>query len=170
MNVKFLLAVGAAGMLLAGCSTIPPGAERGPNGTMAFDVLIEASAPGAKIEANGEVVGTTPLHLKIFGDPDGTFHDFGAFTYNIRALPLTTNQFTQTRIFQTGHLLSGEDHIPQRIYFDMNQQAPTYTPGYSYPPAYGPPVYYEPAPYYYGPSFRFDIGPGYHRYHHYRRW
>ena len=47
-------------VLLAGCQTIPPGAERGPHGTMAYDVLIEASPPGARIEANGQVVGNTP--------------------------------------------------------------------------------------------------------------
>lgn len=152
---------------MVGCSTpLPPGTERGPNGTIAYDVLIEASAPGAKIEANGEIIGNAPLHLKIFGDRDGTFHDFGAYTYEIRALPVTTNQFTQTRIFRTGHLLTPEDRIPQRIYFDMNQQTPAYTPP---PPSYyyGPPVYYAPPPYYYGPSFRFDIGP---RFHHYRHW
>ena len=63
--------------LLAGCETIPPGVERGPHGTIAYDVLVEVSAPGARIEANGQDVGNTPLHLKIFGDSDGTFHDFG---------------------------------------------------------------------------------------------
>ncbi|PYJ48324.1 MAG: hypothetical protein DME87_13495, partial [Verrucomicrobia bacterium] len=65
MNRALIYAAGivAAG-LLAGCQTIPPGAERGPHGTMAYDVLIEASAPGARIEANGQVLGNTPLHLK----------------------------------------------------------------------------------------------------------
>src|SRR5256885_16537694 len=97
-----LVAVG----LLAGCQTIPPGAERGPDNTMAYDVLIEASPPGARIEANGEVIAETPLHIKIFGDADGTFHDFGSDYYEIRALPLTTNQFVQTRYFRTGHMMS----------------------------------------------------------------
>jgi hypothetical protein len=155
--------------LLVGCGTpIPPGVERGPNGTMAYDVSVEASAPGAKIEVNGEVIGDAPLHLKVFGDPDGTFHDFGSFTYQVRALPVATNQFAQTRVFQTGHMMSGEDRIPRRIYFDMNQPAPTYAPGYAYPP---PVYYYEPAPYFYGPSFRFNFGSGYrHGYGgHYRR-
>src|SRR5207253_1714279 len=75
----------AAGLLiaifLAGCQTIPPGAERGPHGTIAYDVLVEASAPGARIQANGQDVGATPVHLKIFGDPDGTFHDVGYAPY-----------------------------------------------------------------------------------------
>jgi len=154
--------------LLAGCETIPPGAERGPHGTIAYDVLVEASPPGARIEANGEDIGNTPVHLKIFGDPDGTFHDFGSYYYIIRALPLTTNQYAQTRVFQTGHLMTPEDRIPQRIYFDMNQPPPAYPPGgapvYVYP---GPPIYYAPPPYYYyGPSFRFYSGP---RFHHFRR-
>jgi len=136
---------------------------------MAYDVLIEASLPGARIQANGEDVGETPVHLKIFGDPDGTFHDFGSYYYIVKALPLTTNQFVQTRVFHTGHMLSPEDHIPQRIYFDLNQR-PAEPPPYGYP-GYGPPVYYGPAPYYYGPpyygpEFRFYYGPGFHR----RRW
>src|SRR5437773_9918298 len=100
MNRALIYAAGivAAG-LLAGCETVPPGAERGPHGTMAYDVLIEASEPGARIEANGEYVGNTPLHLKIFGDSDGTFHDLGSESDVIRALPLLTNQFPQVPVF-----------------------------------------------------------------------
>ena len=135
---------------------------------MAYDVLVEASAPGARIQVNGEVVGETPVHVKVFGDPDGTFHDFGSEFFEIQALPMGTNQYSQLRLFRTGHFLSPQDRIPQRIYFDMNQPPPKYEPIYVYPPPsfYGPPpYYYGPGPYYYGPSFRFDIGPGYHRGH-----
>src|SRR5437588_3542159 len=99
-----------------GCDTIPPGVERGPNGTVAYEVLIEASEPGARIEANHEFIGNTPVRLKIFGDPDGTFHDFGSYEYIVQALPLTTNQFTQTRVFRTGHMFTPEDRVPSRIY------------------------------------------------------
>ena len=168
MKMTYILTAGLAAVFLAGCETAPPGAERGPHGTIAYDVLVEASAPGAKIEANGQVVGNTPLHLKIFGDKDGTFHDFGAEYYLVRALPLTTNQFTQTRWFGTGKWFGPEDHIPQNIYFDMNQNTPQTPPpaAYGYP-GYGPPPYYYGDPYYYGPSFRFYFGPPGHRY---RRW
>ena len=155
---------------LAGCETIPPGAERGPHGTMAYDVLVEASAPGARIEANGQDVGNAPVHLKIFGDPDGTFHDFGSPYFVIRALPLSTNQLEQIRFFGTGHGFGPEDRIPKQVYFDMNQKTQVYAPygppvyGYPY---YGPPVYYGPPyPYYWGPEFRFYVGP---RYYHRRR-
>ena len=150
----------AAG-LLAGCATFPPGAERGPHGTMAYDVIVEASEPGALIEANGEQIGNTPVHLKVFGDPDGTFHDFGSYQYVIRALPLATNQFAQVRAFATGRGFTREDLIPPQIYFDMNQRPPVYAPagppGYEYP-GYGPPVYYYGPPYY-GPGVRFYFGP-----------
>src|SRR3989442_6113075 len=138
---------------LAGCETIPPGAERGPHGTIAYDVLIDASAPGARIQANGEDVGNTPVHLKIFGDPDGTFHDFGSPYYVIRALPLTTNQFAQVRFFGTRQWIGPEDRIPRQIYFDMNSKTEVYPPNrppvYRYP-YYGPPLYYGPPrpPYY----------------------
>ncbi|HMC26256.1 MAG TPA: hypothetical protein VKM56_00535 [Verrucomicrobiae bacterium] len=159
-----LLASAAVGSFVAGCQTVPPGAERGPHGTMAYDVLIDASAPGARVEANGEDVGATPVHIKIFGDPDGTFHDFGSYNYVVRALPVTTNQFEQVRVFQTGHMMTPEDRIPQQIYFDMNKPPAAPAPGvpvYGYPP---PPAYYYGPPYY-GPSFRFYYGPRY-----YRRW
>jgi hypothetical protein len=173
MNAKLLLAASSlsAVLFLAGCQTpLPPGAERGPHNTMAYDVLVESSPPGARIEANGEDVGPAPVHIKIFGDPDGTFHDFGSFYYVVRALPTGTNQFVQTRLFRTGHALTPEDRIPQRIYFNMSQPPPTYQ-GYGpdvtgYPPPYyygPPPPYYYGYPYYYGPGFRFYVGPGFHR-------
>src|SRR5881392_2106679 len=98
-TILILTAALALAGFLTGCETLPPGAEPGPHGTMAYDVLIEASEPGARIEANGESIGNTPVHLKIFGDPDGTFHDFGSEQYVINALPLTTNQYAQIRVF-----------------------------------------------------------------------
>lgn len=176
MKTKSILILSAgAAALLAGCATpIPPGAERGPHGTMAYDVLIEASEPGARIEANGAYIGNTPVHLKIFGDPDGTFHDFGSYYYVVRAFPETTNQFPQARYFMTGHLMTPEDRVPQKIYFDMNhpatraqnppaygyQGAPYYY-GYGYP-YYGYPYYYG-GPYYYGPGVNFYFGPRWRR-------
>src|SRR3954471_3217838 len=97
MRATLLLSGGLAAIgLFAGCESIPPGAERGPHGTMAYEVMVESSEPGVQIEVNGEVMGNTPLTLKIFGDPDGTFHDFGDFNYTIRALPVHTNQYVQT--------------------------------------------------------------------------
>src|SRR3954466_8919747 len=140
MRTKWIMAAPfVAAAILVGCESIPPGAERGPHHTMAYDVLVEASAPGARIEATGQDVGEAPVHIKIFGDPDGTFHDFGSYYYVVKASPVTTNQFPQTRLFRTGHLMAGEDHIPSRIYFDMNRPAPE-------PPAYYP----APPAYYYG--------------------
>ncbi len=157
----------AAALLLAGCETpLPPGVQRGPNSTISYDVLVEASAPGAKIEANGELMGEAPIHLTIFGDKDGTFHDFGSYYFVVKALPVSTNQYTQTRWFHTGRLFTPEDRIPQRIYFDMSQPTP---PAGAPPPVYyeGPTVYYGPPPVYFGPSFRFYYGP---RPYYHRRW
>ena len=157
-----------------GCETLPPGAERGPNGTMAYEVLIETSPPGARIEANGESVGEAPVRLKIFGDPNGTFHDFGSDYYVIRALPVSTNQFAQIRFFGTGHFFGPEDRIPQKLYFDMTRREPNYPPpgpGYGYPP-YGPPAFYGPPPYYgrpyhyYSPGPTFYFGPSHYHHHH----
>jgi hypothetical protein len=169
MKIKAALFGGslAAVALFNGCESIPPGAEHGPHGTMAYLVKIDASEPGVRIEANGQSVGTTPLTLKIFGDPDGTFHDFGSDFYIIQAFPNATNQFVQTATYRTGRLFSPEDHIPREIHFDMNRPPPANPPeGQGY---YGPPAAYPypyPYPYYapyYGPRFYF--GP-----HYYRHW
>jgi hypothetical protein len=169
MRTTLIYASGLAALgFLAGCATLPPGAEPGPHGTMAYYVKVEASEPGVRIQANGEDVGTAPLTLKIFGDTDGTFHDFGSYYYVVQALPLHTNQYVQTRYFRTGRHFSGEDYIPKSIYFDMNQPpapAPAYAvpqyyggPGPYYGPWYGPPPYFGPGPVFWGP--RIFIGPG----------
>ena len=164
MRMQLVLAGVAVVGLLSGCDTIPPGAERGPHGTMAYNVPISSDPPGVRIQANGQDVGTTPLTLKIWGDPDGTFHDFGSYEYVIQAFPLSTNQFVQTAVFRTGHLMTPEDRIPERISFDMNRPPPPSPEGA--PPAYyGAPGYYYPPPYYgprvywgppvYGPRYRY---------------
>ena len=95
--------------LLPGCATAPPGAERGPAGTIAYYVQVESSEPGVRIEANNDYIGKAPLTLKIFGDKDGTFHNFGSSDYIIRAYPLSTNQYIQTKVFRTGGWFSQED-------------------------------------------------------------
>jgi hypothetical protein len=167
MKTKLILSLSAGvAALVAGCATpLPPGAERGPHNTMAYDVLVEASEPGARIEANGAYIGDSPVHLKIFGDPDGTFHDFGSYYYVVRAMPMNTNQFPQARYFMTGHMMSPEDRVPQKIYFDMNHppaqaNAPYGPPGYAYPP----PAYYYGYPYpYYGPGVNVYVGPRWRR-------
>lgn len=152
MNKIWLFYAGlGAAAFVAGCAApLPPGAEAGPHHTMAYDVLVEASPPGARIEAEGSNIGNTPCHLKIFGDPDGTFHDFGSFTYTVRAFPITSNQYPQIIVFGTGKYFTHEDRIPRRIYFDMNRRpAPYYYP----PPGYGgyPQQGYPPQGYPYQP-------------------
>src|SRR4051812_40651865 len=100
MKTNFCLMASVAAMIFAaGCATpLPPGAEPGPDGTMAYDVLVEASSPGVRISANGTMAGEAPAHLKVFGDRDGTFHDFGSPYFEVRAFPTqgATNQFAQT--------------------------------------------------------------------------
>ncbi len=173
MKTTFIFVAGAAAaILLAGCATPPPGV--GPQGTIAYYMTVEASPPGAKLEANSEMVGETPMTLKIFGNKDGTFHDFGYDFYVLRAYPLATNQFVQTRWFGTGRNYSRKAKLPSHLYLDMNQNQPVYWPQYGYP-TYAPPVYpyyywpswyygawcYGPRWYYYGP--RVYAGPHWHR-------
>jgi hypothetical protein len=115
-----VLTIGCSDLFVA-CST--PNVEHGPQGTIAYYVEVEASDPGVRIEANEEYTGKTPVTLKIFGDKDGTFHNFGSSDYVIRAFPISTNQNVQTKVFRTGGWFSQEDRIPKKIYFDMNQKA-----------------------------------------------
>jgi hypothetical protein len=128
----WIFAVGLTAFV--GCSSVPKGAERGPQGTIAYYVQVEASEPDVRIEANNDYIGKAPLTLKIFGDKDGTFHNFGSQEYIVRALPASNNQFVQTKVFRTGGWFSQEDKVPSRIYFDMNQK----TSGFSIdlPPRY----------------------------------
>ena len=137
MKTKLFPAAGVAVVLLVtGCaSPLPPGAERGPHGTMAYDVLVEASDPGAKIEVNG-TGGQHAVAPEDFGNRNGTFHDFESYYYILRAYPVTTNQFQQIRVFETGRNDTRQDLIPQHIYFDMNQNVPVQVPA-------DPPRYYS---------------------------
>ncbi|HZR20895.1 MAG TPA: hypothetical protein VFE51_26670 [Verrucomicrobiae bacterium] len=107
-------------LLLTGCQTaLPPDTEQGPDGTIAYKVPVESSEAGARIEVNGESVGTTPMVLKIFADRDGTFHNFGSYEFIVRALPPGTGRAAQTKVFYTGVLMGKEDRIPDKIYFDF---------------------------------------------------
>jgi hypothetical protein len=99
-----------------------PKVEHGRNGTIAYYVEIEADEPGVKIEADNEFIGEAPVTLKIFGDPDGTFHNFGSYEYVIRALPTKPGHFMQVKTFKTGGWSTSEDRIPKRIYFDTRLQ------------------------------------------------
>jgi hypothetical protein len=116
----------AVGPLLPGCASSPEAStrvEHGPQGTIAYYVQVESSESGARIEVNNDYVGNTPLTLKIWGDKDGTFHNFGSMDYIVKAFPANTNQFVQTKVFRTGGWFTQEDRIPSRLFFDLNQKS-----------------------------------------------
>jgi hypothetical protein len=107
--------------VLVGCSTTPD-AESGPHGTIAYYVKVESSEPGVSIETNHVYAGTAPLRLKVFGNKDGSFHNFGSPEYVVGALPLTTNQFLQTQSFRTAGKSAPGANIPGLIFFDLNRK------------------------------------------------
>src|SRR5262245_45345499 len=122
--MKSLFASTLAILCLVGCATtdgIKP--ERGPNGTIAYLVEIESSEPGARVEADNEYVGKTRCTLKIFGDKDGTFHNFGSYHYTITAYPVSQGLQPQTKDFRTGGWFTPEDRIPKKLYFDFRPVA-----------------------------------------------
>lgn len=124
MRILRLFSLAMLATLLFGCASTETGdkkkVEKGPNGTIAYYVEVETSEPGARIEADGNEVGTSPLKLKVFGDKDGTFHNFGRYQYVVSAYPVKPGQFVQTKVFKTGGWFTPEDRIPTRIYFDLN--------------------------------------------------
>lgn len=107
--------------LLPACQTTGPDTERGPDRTVAAYLKVESSVPGIAVETNGVFAGKTPLTLRIFGDAGGTFHSFGSPEYTLRALPSTTNEFTQVKAFRAGTRSVPGEKIPGLIFFDMSQ-------------------------------------------------
>ena len=114
----FCICLSAFGFACATTNT-----EKGPQGTIAYFVSIETSDPDVRIEVNEDYIGKAPLTLKIWGDKDGTFHNFGSADYVIKAIPNNTNLFTQTKVFRTGGWFSQEDRIPKALFFDMKQKS-----------------------------------------------
>ncbi len=111
-------------LLAAGCASGPTAKpERGQAGTIAYNVKIEASDPGARVEVNDDFVGVTPVEIKVWGDRDGTFHNFGSADFVIRVHPVHDGQSVQTKVFRTGGWFGQEDRVPQRLFFDLNQKA-----------------------------------------------
>jgi hypothetical protein len=102
-----------------GCASDPPGTETGPYNTIAYTITIDASEPGTKIEVNYKSAGVAPVKVKVFGDRDGTFHNFGSDEYTVRGYPPNPDQFPQTKIFKTGAMGVKDDKIPGKIYFDF---------------------------------------------------
>jgi hypothetical protein len=113
-SIVLILAVG-----LIGCASNEQSKRpRGPNGTYAYEIKVETSDPGSKIEVNNDYLGEAPLTITVFGDQDGTFH--GGMDYEIRALPTKGGQHVQVKRFSGGGWFGREDRIPSRIFFDLN--------------------------------------------------
>ena len=123
-SVRISLVLASAIMsTLVGCGMSPSRSrEAGPDGTLAYEVAVESNEPGAHIEVNNDFVGKTPMVLRIFGDPDGTFHNSGSPDYIIKVFPIRAGQHAQAKAFRTGGWWSAEDTIPKRLYFDLDQK------------------------------------------------
>jgi hypothetical protein len=110
-------------LMLAGCSTTGADEEKGPRGMLAYFIRVEASSPGIRIETNHVFAGVTPLVVKVFGDPGGTFHNFGSSEFSIVALPSSTKEFPQLQRFLTGTPSAPGSSIPGLLFFDMNRKS-----------------------------------------------
>jgi hypothetical protein len=116
-----LLAFGLV-WLGVGCASTSRGLG---GGTVPYEVKIETSESGSRIEVDGEVQGRSPLTVTIWGDKDGTFHGSGDGHTVFRAFPVREGQFVQTKRFLNGaqqFMFGQEDRIPKSLYFDLNQK------------------------------------------------
>jgi hypothetical protein len=91
----------------------------GCGGLVPYQVAVEASHPGARIEANNDYVGVAPVTITVMGDKDGTFHGEGWYVIRAMPEPGATNQNVQIKRFWRGGWFQPEASIPKRIYFDM---------------------------------------------------
>jgi len=99
--------------------------QRQPAGTIPFEIAIETSEPGSRIELDGEYLGLSPLTVTVYGDKDGTFHGAGDGHTTFRAYPVKPGQFIQTKSFLNGaqsFMFGQQDRIPRRLFFDLNQK------------------------------------------------
>jgi len=126
LRALLFLNCAALGALLNACSTSAPG-EKGPDGTRAFYLQVQASRDGISVETNNVLAGKAPLTIKVFGDTGGTFHNFGAPQFVVRALPATTNAFVPTQKFRTGTKSTPGDKIPGVVFFDMDRPSGSFT-------------------------------------------
>lgn len=112
-------------MILCGCATDSnPSVEKGPGGTIAYEVIVESEQPGCRIEVDGDYVGMTPIKIKVFGDRDGTFHSFGTMNWVIKAYPPKgSGGMVQVKQYGTGGWFTPEAKIPKRIYFNTDLDA-----------------------------------------------
>ena|SRR5258706_16134815 len=90
-----------------------------PDGKVPYQVSIETSEPGAKIEVDGDYVGVSPITVTVMGDRDGTFHSFGRPDWTIKAYPLHDGQYVQTKTYHTGAWFQPDDKIPKKIYLGL---------------------------------------------------
>lgn len=85
---------------------------------MRHELIVESEPPGAKIEINGEYLGTAPGSLGFDGWPDRTIPNWPHGT-TIKALPSESGYYTQIMWFYpSGGPVTGKP-IPKRIFFDM---------------------------------------------------
>jgi len=104
-------------LLLVSCASTP---GQHKDGSVPYQVSVDTSDPGARIEVNNEDAGMAPTTITIYGDKDGTFHGEG--WYVIRALPArgSKGQHIQIKRFWRGGWFQPEAQIPRRLYFDMS--------------------------------------------------
>jgi hypothetical protein len=71
-------------------------------------------------------VGTSPAEIRIWGDRDGTFHNFGSSDFVIRIFPVRDGQTAQAKVFRTGGWFAQEDRVPKHLFFKSSSSVPNF--------------------------------------------
>jgi hypothetical protein len=111
---KALLLAVIANLAFTGCGGLR--SEGGPGPIRTYQVKINSSEPGTRIEVNGKSVGTAPVVVKIRGGEDRSFYDLRNDELVVRAYPQGTGRPAQVKVFR---MTARFDKIPERVYFDL---------------------------------------------------
>ena len=109
---KFLAAL-AGGCLFSGCGSLP-----------SFQIAIESDPQGARIEVNGDYIGTAPTTARVQGNADRSFNGAWVQGSSIEFVATPphdqTNLYVQRKFFSPSAFFKQGDHIPERMLFDMH--------------------------------------------------
>lgn len=104
MRNAVLTLLGACSCLLAACSSVSTEQK--------VPIVVDSDPPGARVEANGQFIGTTPLKTEIHRYKNPQTGDWSGFA--ITAFPTQPGQCSQKKVFPENAPMA------THMYFDMS--------------------------------------------------
>jgi hypothetical protein len=91
-----------------------------------FQIAIDSSPQGARVEVNNEYIGQTPTTYSIEGNADRSFNGNlipGSLIQFVCTPPSgQTNLFVVKKTFRPSAIFQQGDHIPEKMFFDLRQK------------------------------------------------